>query len=104
MTVATFGDLVEANLARNRLETGGVQAVLADVETVAMIWSLDNAVGGIKLQVRAADAEQARAILAEPPGQQAEAPEGVGAGTERDEACESDWPGGPAADAEPGPD
>ena len=65
MTVATFGDPVEANLAKNRLESSGVQAFLADEETVNMDWLLGNAIGRIKLQVGDQDAEAARTLLSQ---------------------------------------
>ena len=64
-TLATFGSPVEANLARNRLEAAGIQAFLADEETVGMAWHLTNAIGGVRLQVANRDAEEALAILAE---------------------------------------
>ena len=64
-TVATFRSPVEANLARNRLEAAGIEAFLADEETVGMVWHLTNALGGIKLQVGDRDVEEALAILAE---------------------------------------
>lgn len=65
VTVATFGDTVEANLAKNRLESAGVQAFLADEETVNMDWLLGNAIGRIKLQVGDQDAEAARTLLSQ---------------------------------------
>jgi putative signal transducing protein len=64
-TVATFRSPVEANLARNRLEAAGIEAFLADEETVGMVWHLTNALGGIKLQVGDRDVGEALAILAE---------------------------------------
>ncbi len=68
MTVATFGDPVEANLAKNYLEASGVQAFLADEETVNMDWALGNAIGRIKLQVGDQDAEAARTLLSQHTG------------------------------------
>ena len=65
MTVATFGDPVEANLAKNYLEASGVQAFLADEETVNMDWALGNAIGRIKLQVGDQDADAARTLLSQ---------------------------------------
>lgn len=65
VTVASFWDSIEAALARNRLESAGVDAWVADEATVGMVWQYANAVGGIKLQVRTADVETARAVLAE---------------------------------------
>ncbi len=65
VTIATFWNTVEANLARNRLEDGGLHAFLADEEATSMTWALTNALGGIKLQVYARESEDARAILEE---------------------------------------
>jgi hypothetical protein len=63
VTVAVFNNDVDAAMARNYLETGGVRAFLADEETVAMAWELSNAVGGIKLQVKPADFNRAQFLL-----------------------------------------
>jgi len=65
VTLATFGDTVEANLAKNRLEAAGIQTFLADEETVNMDWLLGNAIGRIKLQVGDQDAEAARTLLSQ---------------------------------------
>jgi Putative prokaryotic signal transducing protein len=63
VTVATFADPVEANLAKNRLEASGVRAFLANEETVDMDWLLGNALGWIRLEVGDQDADAARAVL-----------------------------------------
>ena len=63
VTVATFTDPVEANLAKNRLEASGVRASLANEETVDMDWLLGNALGWIRLEVGDQDADAARAVL-----------------------------------------
>jgi hypothetical protein len=65
LTVATFDNPVEASLAKNRLEVSGIRAFLADEVTVAMTWSLSNAVGAIKLQVASHDFERAQTLLEE---------------------------------------
>jgi hypothetical protein len=51
VTVANFGDVFEANLAKAMLESEGIQAYLADGELATMAWHLTGAVGGVKLQV-----------------------------------------------------
>jgi hypothetical protein len=66
ITIATFGNAVEANLARNRLETAGIRAFLADADTVDMAWQLTGAVGGIKLQIPEGDEEVALSLLGQP--------------------------------------
>ncbi len=71
-TVATFLQLHEAQLTVLRLASAGVEASLADAGIVGAHPFLANAVGGVKVQVPAAQAGQARALLAAP------APEGAG--------------------------
>src|SRR5258707_1016358 len=66
ITIATFGNAVEANLAKNRLETAGIRAFLADEDTVDMAWQLTGAVGGIKLQIPEGDEEVALSLLEKP--------------------------------------
>jgi hypothetical protein len=63
VTVATFADPVQANLAKNRLEASGVRAFLANEEAVDMDWLLGNALGWIRLEVGDEDADDARAVL-----------------------------------------
>jgi len=63
VTVATYGLPAQAAIARNALEAGGVESVVADAEIVAMDWLLAPAVGGVKVQVRASDAERAVALI-----------------------------------------
>src|SRR5262245_59303675 len=62
-TVATFDNLVAADMAKNMLIARGIDAVIEDAETAAMFWHLSNAIGGIKLRARTEDAERARDAL-----------------------------------------
>ncbi len=71
VTVQTFSNPVLAHMVRNRLEEEGVRAFLANEALVSTVWHLSNAIGGIRLQVAAADAERAAALLAEAPLAQA---------------------------------
>ena len=64
VTIATFDDIFNANLALGRLQADGVDAMLADQNLVQTDWLYSIAVGGIKLQVDEQDADSARAILA----------------------------------------
>jgi hypothetical protein len=66
VTIATFGNTVEANLAKNRLEAAGIRAFLADGDTADMAWQLTSAIGGIKLQIPEGDEEVALALLEKP--------------------------------------
>jgi hypothetical protein len=65
VTVATFQDSVAAALARNFLEHEGIACVLIDDTTVATDWMLSAAIGGVKLQVAALNAERAEMLLAQ---------------------------------------
>jgi len=63
VTVGVFATPEEAHLCRNRLEAEGIEAQLMDAETVGMAWIYGNALGGIKVQVRPQQMEEARRIL-----------------------------------------
>lgn len=63
VTIAQFTSLPEAGIARGVLEGAGLECRLADEGTVGVAWHLSNAVGGVKVQVDAADEEEARRIL-----------------------------------------
>ncbi len=65
VTVDTFMQQYEADLAKVFLESAGVEVFLVDYNTVAIDWALSNAIGDIKLQVGAEDVDRARALLAE---------------------------------------
>jgi hypothetical protein len=64
-TVRVYWTPIEANLAKSRLESEGIRAVLANEEIAAMNWSMANAIGGIKLQVLPQDLDRAQSLLAE---------------------------------------
>lgn len=61
-----FRDIPEALLAKGRLESSGIEAVLADENMVRMDWFLSNLLGGVKLFVDSADFTEASNILNEP--------------------------------------
>lgn len=63
VTVATFGNSVEANLARNYLEAAGVRCVLTSEDTAGIVWQFTSAVGGIQLLVSSEDIDAARRAL-----------------------------------------
>jgi Putative prokaryotic signal transducing protein len=63
VTVATFSNSLEANLAKQLLEAEGIRSYLANESTVDLAWHLTVAVGWIKLQVHESDASQAKFIL-----------------------------------------
>ncbi len=66
VTVRQFRDLPEALLAKGSLESAGIECFLADDNLVRMDWFISNFIGGIKLNVHAADAENAQRLLDEP--------------------------------------
>jgi len=66
VTIATFRDLPNALLAQGRLSADGIETVLLDENIVRMDWLVANAVGGVKLQVHADDAEEAIELLEAP--------------------------------------
>jgi hypothetical protein len=63
VTIAVAQDSVEANIIKNYLNDAGVQAFVADDEAISMDWLMANAIGGIKVQVAAVDADEAREAL-----------------------------------------
>lgn len=65
VTVAAFSEPIEAHLARSRLECEGLSCSLADEHIVGVYWLSTQAVGGVKLQVRERDREQALRVLEE---------------------------------------
>ena len=66
VTIRQFRDLPEALLAKGSLESAGIECFLADENLVRLDWFISNFIGGIKLKVRAPDAESAQKLLDEP--------------------------------------
>ena len=66
VTIRQFRDLPEALLAKGSLESAGIECFLADENLVRLDLFISNFIGGIKLNVRAADAENAQRLLDEP--------------------------------------
>ena len=65
ITVAVFSQAFEAHISRARLEACGIPAFIRDEHTITTNWLYSNALGGVKLQVRAPDASRASRVLAE---------------------------------------
>lgn len=63
-TVATFSFPHEAHIARAKLESEGIPALMADEHTINMPWLYSNALGGVRLQVPSSAFDQAKEILA----------------------------------------
>ena len=66
VTIRQFRDLPEALLAKGALDSAGIECFLVDQNMVRMDWFISNLLGGIKLQVKREDLEEASAVLAEP--------------------------------------
>src|ERR1700674_3613178 len=66
VTIRQFRDLPEALLAKGSLESAGIECFLADDNLVRLDWFISNFIGGIKLNVRATNAENAQKLLDEP--------------------------------------
>src|SRR5207244_6007231 len=64
--VARFGDAVEAELAKNRLEAEGIRAFLGTENTGGLFAGMGLAFGGISLHVAEADLARAAALLDTP--------------------------------------
>ncbi|NOR54258.1 MAG: DUF2007 domain-containing protein [Candidatus Aminicenantes bacterium] len=67
ITIATFSRVMEAHLSKARLESGGIECFLADEYIVIMNWLYSDAVGGVKLRVKASDVQRAVEILRQEP-------------------------------------
>jgi hypothetical protein len=66
VTIRLFRDLPEALFAKALLESSGIECCLADENIVRLDWLISNAIGNMRLQVRAEDAEAALEILDQP--------------------------------------
>jgi hypothetical protein len=66
VTVQRFRDLSEAIVARSFLESAGIVVYLYDENLVRLDWQVSNFIGGIRLQVEAADAPAALDLLTQP--------------------------------------
>lgn len=62
ITIATYRNLMSAELAKTRLESYDIKAMIADVFSYTLGYGA--VIDGVRLQVPAEDAERARAILA----------------------------------------
>ncbi len=62
-TAASFADVAEAELARERLELEGIDAFVIGAQTGGAMPFLTSSTGGIRVQVKPADVGRAREIL-----------------------------------------
>jgi hypothetical protein len=64
VVVSAFTSVHEAHLARSVLQAAGIEATVADEHLVSMYWLYSNAIGGVKVLVPEAQAQEARDVLA----------------------------------------
>lgn len=63
VTVERFRDLSSGLVARGALEAAAIPCFLRDENTVRLDWQISNFIGGMRLQVAAADEAAAREVL-----------------------------------------
>jgi hypothetical protein len=63
VTVATYSDVAEAQLAKERLEIEGIRAFVIDAQTAGVMPFLTSSTGGVRVQVEPKDEERAREVL-----------------------------------------
>jgi Putative prokaryotic signal transducing protein len=63
VTVETYSSAWEAQLARACLESEGIHSIIADEHFFRLYGALSNTLGGVRLQVRPEDSEQAAELL-----------------------------------------
>ncbi|MDE1175990.1 MAG: DUF2007 domain-containing protein [Edaphobacter sp.] len=66
VTIRRYRDLSEAIVARGVVESAGIFCFLKDENLVRLDWQMSNLIGGIRLQVGAADVDAAEAVLSQP--------------------------------------
>jgi hypothetical protein len=66
VTVRRYRDTSEAIVARTVLESAGIFCFLRDENLVRMDWQISNFIGGLSLQVRPGDVEEAGELLSQP--------------------------------------
>jgi hypothetical protein len=65
-TIRRYRDLSEVLVARAVIESAGIFCFLKDENLVRLDWQVSNFIGGIRIQVAAADVEAAGDILSQP--------------------------------------
>lgn len=65
VTIMTYDNYMTAHIVKARLANRGVEAFIKDEQTLTMNWLWNNALGGMKLQVKEEDATLALKILEE---------------------------------------
>ncbi len=63
LTIGAYSTWFEAHLIKSELEAFDLHPIVVDAHTVNMNWLWSNAIGGVKVQIPASEAEEARRIL-----------------------------------------
>lgn len=63
ITIARFGDYIQANMAKISLETEGIQCFLGGENFIATYGLFSNAIGAIELCIKESDKQLAEEIL-----------------------------------------
>jgi hypothetical protein len=63
VTIASFSDVAEAELAKDRLGLEGIRAFVVGAQTAGVMPYLTGTTGGVRVQVEPKDVEQAKEIL-----------------------------------------
>jgi Putative prokaryotic signal transducing protein len=63
VTLTRFGELPAAQLLCGRLESEGIECFIPDEIMAGQTWHLNRAIGGIRVQIRRADLDQAKQVL-----------------------------------------
>ena|SRR5688572_11258606 len=95
VSVSSYDHPAEAHIARQKMESEGIDAYLDNENLVATDFLLSNATGGIKLMVREPDVSAAEAVLRSKGTAELAIEEGrdIGDGGEGDDDsyCDEDW-------------
>jgi len=89
VTIRQFRDVPEAYIAKGLLDSAGIECFLFDANIIWTDWFWSNAVGGVKLRVRAEDAKEAAELLGASPADASESSEAVDFTPERCGNCGS---------------
>ena len=65
VTLSSYRDPIDAELAKSQLESAGIPAVILDQHLVSIQWLYSHAIGGVKVAVDQHDLESARQVLSE---------------------------------------
>lgn len=65
ITIRSYWNLLEAELAKGALDAAGIECSLFDDNMIRMDWFNANAIGGVKLRVDPQNADEANRILEE---------------------------------------